>query len=240
MRSNYQNIMEGRGMEFFGVDKDSLNSLHRNHHSPQIGPLTSRDVYSGMDGEFPSDSNKKTSHKAAEQKRRDSLKNCFEDLRKILPPVQILFPDFEDGPKRPGEGNVGGSRSGNVDPQNPNKGVSKVALLRRSNEYILILHSRLERRERAIQVLRNRILELRDVYPEEELLKDLDGFEFGDLDRIERTERGRSRMYAMEEDEGEADEDVDMELEEEEERNRKEKEKRGKKISNDGGGRVKN
>jgi len=117
-------------------------------------------------------------------------------------------------------------------------------LLRRSNEYILLLHSRLERRERFIQVLRNKVFELKESYPDEEILKDFEGFEFGDLDRIERNEEERvgrrNRLYddAMEEDEGEGeiDDDVDMDAEEEEERKRKEKEKekKGKKKSNEG------
>ena len=39
---------------------------------------------------------RKTSHKAAEQKRRDSLKTTFDDLRKLLPP--ILLPNDSSSP----------------------------------------------------------------------------------------------------------------------------------------------
>ena len=79
--------------------------------------------------------NRKSSHKIAEQRRRDSLKLCFEELRFILPPIN---PDEDEDftGKRPGENNVGGQRgkAHNVDPKHPNKGISKVALLRKSNE----------------------------------------------------------------------------------------------------------
>ena len=64
------------------------------------------------------------------------------------------MPSTDDANRRPGEGNVGGQRNGEVDPENPNKGVSKVALLRRSNEYLEILKERIERRDQAIWALR--------------------------------------------------------------------------------------
>ncbi|POW10723.1 hypothetical protein PSTT_05871 [Puccinia striiformis] len=86
---------------------------------------------------------RKSSHKVAEQRRRDSLKMCFEDLRQILPPIQwyseqynlkgeeeeVGDPTSTDNRmiragsiKRAGEGNVGGQRSINsFDPKNPNK-----------------------------------------------------------------------------------------------------------------------
>jgi hypothetical protein len=103
----------------------------------------------------PEEEDRKTSHKHAEQRRRDSLKMCFEELRSILP--YIPPEEDEDAPKRPGEGNVGGQRSGLVDPVNPNKGVSKVALLRKSNEYITKLHERVSRRDAALGVLRAKL-----------------------------------------------------------------------------------
>ena len=83
----------------------------------------------------PTSDGRKSSHKFAEQRRRDSLKVCFEDLRFILPPIN---PDDDEDfvGKRPGENNVGGQRgkSHSIDPKHPNKGISKVALLRKSNE----------------------------------------------------------------------------------------------------------
>lgn len=95
---------------------------------------------------------RRSSHKVAEQRRRDSLKTCFEDLRHILPPIH--WRDDEEHERRPGEGNVGGQRSSHTfDPAHPNKGISKVALLRRSNEYITTLHERLKRRDGAIGLM---------------------------------------------------------------------------------------
>lgn len=87
----------------------------------------------------PQADTRKSSHKVAEQRRRDSLKLCFEELRFILPPINPdEDEDFNGGPgsRRPGENNVGGQRGKNytVDPQHPNKGISKVAMLRKSNE----------------------------------------------------------------------------------------------------------
>ncbi|SCV71128.1 BQ2448_2716 [Microbotryum intermedium] len=135
----------------------------------------------GVGGEL-----RRTSHKAAEQKRRDSLKQCFESLRRILPPIAMnATPDEE---KRPGEGNVGGQRSGSVDPENPNRGVSKVALLRRSNEYVGMLHDRIDRRDGAIDALRRRVAELRERLGEEVEEDDdyIDGFELDALDKDEK------------------------------------------------------
>ncbi|WAQ82368.1 hypothetical protein PtA15_2A685 [Puccinia triticina] len=113
------------------------------------------DSMATMNDEEEGPEHRRSSHKVAEQRRRDSLKMCFEDLRHILPPIQ--WNEKEEGQaqeKRPGEGNVGGQRSMNAfDPSNPNKGMSKVALLRRSNEYILRLKERLKRRDGAIEML---------------------------------------------------------------------------------------
>ncbi|KAJ7269889.1 hypothetical protein C8J57DRAFT_1323836 [Mycena rebaudengoi] len=44
---------------------------------------------------------RKTSHKAAEQKRRDSLKTTFDDLRGLLPPIPLPS-DVNDEPVLPG------------------------------------------------------------------------------------------------------------------------------------------
>lgn len=123
---------------------------------------------------------RRTSHKAAEQKRRDSLKQCFEELRKILPPMtNVVDPDD----RRPGEGNVGGQRGGSVDPENPNRGVSKVALLRRSNDFISTLGDRIDRRDIAIDQLRNLLSDLMVRLGEDE--GDL-MVEYDDLDKDEQ------------------------------------------------------
>lgn len=143
---------------------------------------------------------RRTSHKAAEQKRRDSLKLCFEELRRILPP---LAQSNEDD-RRPGEGNVGGQRGGSVDPENPNRGVSKVALLRRSNEYVGILDDRIKHRDLAIDRLRSTLLELRLAVGQGALGDMIEGL---DLDNLDVDEKKAGTMayyenYSDEEQEG--------------------------------------
>lgn len=114
---------------------------------------------------------RKTSHKAAEQKRRDSLKTTFDDLRKLLPPIALpneaanadidptsplihptapLLPGAlppRGPPKAGGEG--------------PNKGVSKLQLLICGNEYIRVLKARVERRDEEVERLRREVGRLR-------------------------------------------------------------------------------
>lgn len=85
--------------------------------------------------------------------------------------------------RRPGEGNVGGQRGGSVDPENPNRGVSKVALLRRSNDFISTLGDRIDRRDIAIDQLRNLVSDLMVRFGEDE--GDL-MVEYDDLDKDEQ------------------------------------------------------
>ena len=105
---------------------------------------------------------KKTSHKDAEQKRRDSLKTSFDDLRLLLPPIPLtseeggmepLLPGAMPprGPPRPGGG--------------PNTSVSKLQLLRYGNDFIRLLKGRVERRDVEIDKLRTEIRRLRLLVP---------------------------------------------------------------------------
>ncbi|KAK4703483.1 hypothetical protein P7C70_g2731, partial [Phenoliferia sp. Uapishka_3] len=170
-KSNYQNIMDGRGVDLLGLDPSTVSALNATQ---------------GVGAD-----NRRTSHKAAEQKRRDSLKLCFEELRRILPPIAASAPDEE---KRPGEGNVGGQRGGSVDPENPNRGVSKVALLRRSNEYVGMLHDRIDRRDLAIESLRNRLKEARERLGEDGEEEEIEGLDLDNIDRDEK-EAGTMAFY---------------------------------------------
>jgi hypothetical protein len=106
---------------------------------------------------------KKTSHKDAEQKRRDSLKTSFDDLRFLLPPIPLpsdegsvepLLPGAMPprGPPRPGGG--------------PNTSVSKLQLLRYGNDYIRVLKGRVERRDVEIEKLRTEVRRLSLLVPE--------------------------------------------------------------------------
>lgn len=128
---------------------------------------------------------RKTSHKAAEQKRRDSLKTSFDDLRILLPPIPLPSEEgFPDEPILPGAMPPRGPPKGNID--GPNRGVSKLQLLRCGNDYIRRLKGRVERRDVELDTLRKEINRLRlvigveaeDPQREEiELDKDLDACE---------------------------------------------------------------
>lgn len=106
---------------------------------------------------------KKASHKDAEQKRRDSLKTSFDDLRLLLPPIPLsseegslepLLPGAMPprGPPRPGGG--------------PNTSVSKLQLLRYGNDYIRVLKGRVERRDGEIEKLRAEVQRLYLLVPD--------------------------------------------------------------------------
>lgn len=103
---------------------------------------------------------RKTSHKAAEQKRRDSLKTSFDTLRNLLPPLVLPNDESYSGeaplpgalpPRGPPKGKEGGL----------NRAVSKLQLLRAGNEYILVLKGRVERRDEYIEMLKKEVRALR-------------------------------------------------------------------------------
>lgn len=132
-KSNYQNILEGRAAAL---------GIASSHSSSSYGP----------DG-------RKTSHKAAEQKRRDSLKAGFDDLRLLLPPITLsACAELDPGaaPPRGPPRNVPGGED------NPNRAVSKLALLRFSNEWIVKLERRVDRRNEMIEELRKEVKMLRE------------------------------------------------------------------------------
>ncbi|KDN42960.1 hypothetical protein RSAG8_06486, partial [Rhizoctonia solani AG-8 WAC10335] len=132
-KSNYQNTLEGRAAAL-GINPSSSSSSY------------------GPDG-------RKTSHKAAEQKRRDSLKAGFDDLRLLLPPITLsACAELDPGaaPPRGPPRNVPGGED------NPNRAVSKLALLRFSNEWIVKLGRRVERRDKAIDELKKEVQMLRE------------------------------------------------------------------------------
>ncbi|CAE6506813.1 unnamed protein product [Rhizoctonia solani] len=132
-KSNYQNTLEGRAAAL-GINPSSNSSSY------------------GPDG-------RKTSHKAAEQKRRDSLKAGFDDLRLLLPPITLsACAELDPGaaPPRGPPRNVPGGED------NPNRAVSKLALLRFSNEWIIKLGRRVERRDSVIEELKKEVQMLRE------------------------------------------------------------------------------
>ena len=110
---------------------------------------------------------RKSSHKAAEQKRRDSLKTSFDDLRILLPPIPLPSEEgYPDEPILPGAMPPRGPPKGNA--EGPNRGVSKLQLLRCGNEFIKILKGRVERRDEEITKLRQEVRRLRDIVGEED------------------------------------------------------------------------
>ncbi|TFK26135.1 hypothetical protein FA15DRAFT_638213 [Coprinopsis marcescibilis] len=113
---------------------------------------------------------KKSSHKAAEQKRRDSLKTTFDDLRKLLPPIAFEDTIEEEGGKDKVLPVRGPLLPGALPPRGPpkvggdgpNKGISKLQLLICGNQYIRTLKGRLDRRDQEIEKLRNEVRRLRN------------------------------------------------------------------------------
>jgi hypothetical protein len=109
---------------------------------------------------LPSPVLRKTSHKAAEQKRRDSLKTTFDDLRTLLPPIPLPSEEgYPDEPILPGAMPPRGPPRGNAD--GPNRGISKLQLLRCGNDYICLLKERISRRDEEIALLRSEVQRLR-------------------------------------------------------------------------------
>lgn len=131
---------------------------------------------------------RRTSHKAAEQKRRDSLKHCFDELRGLLPGIavddampggSVLGPDgtredqLAEGfdPEALAQAAANTSSEEGLRPdicvltpeqaREANRSVAKVLLLRHSNEYLVRLKRRIERRDAATQALSEEVVRLR-------------------------------------------------------------------------------
>lgn len=115
---------------------------------------------------LPSPVLRKTSHKAAEQKRRDSLKTTFDDLRTLLPPIPLPSEDgYPDEPILPGAMPPRGPPRGNT--EGPNRSISKLQLLRCGNDYIRLLNDKIARRDDEISLLRSEVRRLRSLVSED-------------------------------------------------------------------------
>ncbi|KAG1834691.1 hypothetical protein EV424DRAFT_1468388 [Suillus variegatus] len=148
---------------------------------PILPAGTPSSVNAGSSALSPPVPNRK-SHKDAEQKRRDSLKTAYDDLRILLPPVPLPSDEnFPDEPILPGALPPRGPPKAGGD--GPNKAVSKLQLLRCGNDFIRTLKGRIERRDSEIENLRKEVLRLRaiagDAAGEEhiDLERDLDAIE---------------------------------------------------------------
>lgn len=150
---------------------------------------------------------KKTSHKAAEQKRRDSLKAGFDELRLLLPPINVELVDPDTGlpiagasmPRLPAR---------NLDTGEPNRNVSKVALLRCSNKHLKVLNDRISRREEWIGRLVDNIRQLRSVTGLEGVFEGDDMLFDYDVDGIEREEEDGPSRSGREDDDGMEDDET--------------------------------
>ena len=112
----------------------------------------------------PTPAIRKTSHKAAEQKRRDSLKTSFDDLRLLLPPLPL--PNDEGyleamGGEAPLPGSMPPRGPPRGDVSGPNRAVSKLQLLRCGNDFIRRLKGRVRRRDEYIEALKAEVRVLR-------------------------------------------------------------------------------
>ena len=136
---------------------------------------------------LPEGETRRTSHKAAEQKRRDSLKAGFDELRLLLPPINTEALDPESGEPIPGSSAPRLlPKSSLVPDDNPNRGVSKVVLLKFSNEHIIRLHDKVEKRDGYIDKLRDEVRRLRDGADDE--VRGEEGEDLLDLDMLEGEE----------------------------------------------------
>jgi len=143
---------------------------------------------------------RKTSHKAAEQKRRDSLKSTFDDLRLLLPPIPLPSDDnFPDEPLLPGAlPPRGPPKAGG---EGPNKGVSKLQLLRCGNDLIRQLKGRVERRDEEIEKLRKEVVRLRNLIDDDALKYGMNALDLErDIDAIEASSAGLGRSGSIAED----------------------------------------
>ena len=148
---------------------------------------------------------RKSSHKAAEQKRRDSLKTTFDDLRTLLPPIPLPTEEgFPDEPILPGAMPPRGPPRGNAD--GPNRSISKLQLLRCGNEYIRLLNEKISRRDSEIALLRCEVRRLRG-FTSEDIWRD--GAEDIDLERdVDLGELGPWRRGSSTYDGDDGDEDM--------------------------------
>ncbi|CAG8545981.1 10471_t:CDS:2 [Acaulospora morrowiae] len=139
-KSNYQSILEGT--------------------AKSLGISYSSDVHSSLES-------RRTTHKAAEQKRRDSLKQSFDELKKVVPFHSTDSSNSNNGNNGNGnssgsDGNNSSNSTGKNGDGNPSmKNVSKLFLLKRAHDYIVELHKITREKDDIIQKLSEELGELR-------------------------------------------------------------------------------
>ncbi|CAG8482188.1 12361_t:CDS:2 [Gigaspora rosea] len=134
-KSNYVSILEGT--------------------AKSLGISYSSDVHSSLES-------RRTTHKAAEQKRRDSLKQSFDELKKVIP---FNSASSNTNVNNNGcDGNNNNSISGKIGDSNGSmKNVSKLFLLKRAHDHIVELQQQTKEKDLIIKNLMSEINELRVV-----------------------------------------------------------------------------
>ncbi|KAH9171371.1 hypothetical protein EDB89DRAFT_1972284 [Lactarius sanguifluus] len=167
---------------------------------PSLKPiLPAGNVYASntlASSSLPSPVLRKSSHKAAEQKRRDSLKTTFDNLRTLLPPIPLPTEEgFPDEPILPGAMPPRGPPRGNA--EGPNRGYQ---------QYIRLLKEKISRRDNEIALLRYEVQRLRG-FINEDVWRD--GAEDIDLERdVDQGELGPWRRGSSTYDGDDGDEDM--------------------------------
>ncbi|CAG8528690.1 3749_t:CDS:2, partial [Ambispora gerdemannii] len=111
-KSNYQNILEGTAQS--------------------LGISYSSDLQSSLES-------RRTTHKAAEQKRRDSLKQCFDELKRVVPYKSMLGKNIIIANSNNDDGDNSSSGGGGKNGDGTMKNVSKLFLLKRAHDHIVEL-----------------------------------------------------------------------------------------------------
>ncbi|CAG8467479.1 2869_t:CDS:2 [Gigaspora rosea] len=134
-QSNYKNILEGT--------------------SKSLGISYSSEVHSSLES-------RRTTHKAAEQKRRDSLKQSFDELKKVVPLHSITSNNTKGNSNKNGNGNDRNTTKGKIcDSNGSPKNVSKLLLLKRAHDHIVELQQQSKEKDELIQKLTNELDELK-------------------------------------------------------------------------------
>ncbi|CAG8560695.1 323_t:CDS:2 [Acaulospora colombiana] len=165
-KSNYQSILEGT--------------------AKSLGISYPSDVHSSLES-------RRTTHKAAEQKRRDSLKQSFDELKKVVPFQSISSGNGNNGSGNSSSGSDGNNNcnsSGKNGDGNPSmKNVSKLFLLKRAHDYIVELHKQTREKDDIIQKLREELGELKQSKKR----------------KVENDQQGEDRMELSKDDKTESD-----------------------------------
>ncbi|RIA86088.1 hypothetical protein C1645_829820 [Glomus cerebriforme] len=133
-KSNYRSILEGT--------------------AKSLGISYSSDVHSSLES-------RRTTHKAAEQKRRDSLKQSFDELKKVIPYQSTSSKSNGSDGNTNNNGKSNSNSNGKSD--GTMKNVSKLFLLKRAHDYIVELEQKSKEKDVLIQKLNDELDDLKGV-----------------------------------------------------------------------------